>query len=354
MQRIGLSFGRLATFNDGLSEFSLQLGQGLAARAPALKDQGISLSFHLRPQLHGLFGDDVGYLAVKGMQRFWHTQPQHFDVWHLLHQHNSYRYPRGTGCKLLTVHDLNFYYFKTEAKIRKYARRTQALLDQADALVTISDFVRQDLEARLKPRSAITVIHNGARDFSPHEQAAIDGVQAPFFLHLSRMAPNKNIDAILRLAQVWPESRWLLAGGADEAMVRSLKTRMAELGLRNVALRTDITDAQKAWAYAQCQGFVFPSLTEGFGLPPIEAMQFGKPVFLSNRTCLPEIGGELANYFDSFDPVAMREVMVRGMQRFEADPAGMATALRQHAQGFSWEAVVDKHVALYRRLLGRT
>jgi hypothetical protein len=49
----------------------------------------------------------------------------------------------------------------------------------------------------------------------------------------------------------------------------------------------------------------------------------------------------------------MRTVMERGVARFNADPAGTAAALRQHAQGFSWEAVVDKHVALYRRLLGR-
>ena len=58
------------------------------------------------------------------------------------------------------------------------------------------------------------------------------------------------------------------------------------------------------------------------------------------------IGGALANYFESFEPLAMRAVMERGLQRHAADPVGAAAALRRHAQSFSWDAVVDQHVAL--------
>jgi len=120
--------------------------------------------------------------------------------------------------------------------------------------------------------------------------------------------------------------------------------------LPNVQFHLGITDAQKAWAYAHCTGFLFPSLTEGFGLPPIEAMHFGKPVFLARRTCLPEIGGDAASYFDSFEPEAMKAVVQQGLA-LHAEP-GRAEAVRAHAAQFNWDRCADAYLALYRRLLG--
>ena len=103
-------------------------------------------------------------------------------------------------------------------------------------------------------------------------------------------------------------------------------------------------------AYAQCTGFLFPSLTEGFGLPPIEAMHFGKPVFLARRTCLPEIGGEAADYFDDFAPAHMRSVVEQGLARF-ADPS-RAQFVRDHAAQFDWDRAAEAYLDLYRKLLG--
>ena len=79
-------------------------------------------------------------------------------------------------------------------------------------------------------------------------------------------------------------------------------------------------------------------------------MHFGKPVFLARRTCLPEIGGTAADYFDDFDPRSMRAVIERGLAR-HARP-GRAAAIRQHAAQFDWDRAADGYLALYRRLLG--
>ena len=117
----------------------------------------------------------------------------------------------------------------------------------------------------------------------------------------------------------------------------------------HVQFHLDISDAQKAWAYEHCAGFVFPSLTEGFGLPPIEAMHFGKPVFLARRTCLPEVGGSVADYFDSFDAASMKAVVQAGLAR-HAEP-GRAAAIQAHAAQFNWDRTADAYLALYRRLL---
>jgi glycosyltransferase involved in cell wall biosynthesis len=168
-------------------------------------------------------------------------------------------------------------------------------------------------------------------------------------LHVSRLAPTKNIDALLTLAGAWPSRAFVLAGATSDYTATVQRT-IAERGLANVTLKLDISEAEKAWLYAHCEGFLFPSLAEGFGLPPIEAMHFGKPVFLSRLTSLPEVGGDVACYFDDFEPASMRRVVERGLDAHRAE--GRAAALVAHARQFDWQRCAAQHLALYRRLLG--
>ena len=92
----------------------------------------------------------------------------------------------------------------------------------------------------------------------------------------------------------------------------------------------------------------FPSIGEGFGLPVIEAMWFGKPVFLSTATCLPEIGGEAAYYFESFDPDDMQAVFEKGMQHYcQTQPQEL---IKQRAASFSWDKAAKEYTEIYRQL----
>ena len=93
---------------------------------------------------------------------------------------------------------------------------------------------------------------------------------------------------------------------------------------------------------------MFPSLAEGFGLPVIEAMHHGKPVFLSTHTSLPEIGGDAAYYFDTFEPAHMAQVLERGMADFAANDG--PARVRAHASQFTWEKAGAAYLALYRSL----
>ena len=99
-----------------------------------------------------------------------------------------------------------------------------------------------------------------------------------------------------------------------------------------------------------CDAFLFPSLTEGFGLPVIEAMQFGKPVFLFKATSLPEVGGTLAFYWSSFDPDAMAAVFHAGMAAFASDPNYPLESIA-HARRFSWDKAASEYLAFYREIL---
>ncbi len=344
--RVGISLGNIDRFVDGLGEFSRQLGLALAARAPALRERhGLEFHFHTVPELEGCFGRDVGYLPLRRSQEFRHREPFRFDVWHTLNQLNRYPAPPGTALRLLTVHDLNFVHVKQGFSRWRDARRLRRRLATHDRIVTISDHVAGDLRRHFGETRPLVTIYNGVRDLSGEPREAVPGVEPPFLLHISRMAPSKNVEALVAMMAAWPGQRLVLAGpsAARNAELRALAER---LGAGGVQILTMVSDAQKAWLYANCSAFLFPSLTEGFGLPPVEAMHFGKPLLLSDRTCLPEIGGTVAAYWHDFEPASMRRVTEAALAAF--GPA-QAEAARRRAQGFSWDRAADAYVAQYLR-----
>lgn len=349
-KRIGISLGNLGNLRDGLGEFAVQMGAAVAAAAPRWRERdGLQVDFHLRPEHVGLFGPEVGYLPVSRWHRTLHRQPQHYDLWHSLHQLNKNKPPAGTGQRLVTVHDLNYLYGRNGWSTWRHHRRTQALMARTDRVIAISQHTASDVRKHLGWTGPIDVILRGARPFAGGPQEPLPGWPAeggkPFLFHLSRMSPSKNPQAILGMAKVWPEMDFLLCGPpADDAKALQRANR-----LPNVHFRLGITDGHKAWAYAHCAGFLFPSLTEGFGLPPIEAMHFGKPVFLARRTCLPEIGGDAADYFDDFEPLSMRRVVEAGLHA--AQQHGHAARVAAHAAQFDWDTAAGAYLALYRRLL---
>ena len=349
-KRIGISLGNIGALHDGLGEFALQIGQRIAAQAPAWQAQhGIHFDFHLRVKLFGLFGTDVGYLPINRWQRVRHVQPEPYALWHSLHQLNKTLPPQGCGPRVVTVHDLNYRYGHKAFSMWRHQRRTLALMHRTDTLVTSSHHTAADVRQHLGWTREITVIHLGARSFVGTPRQPLPGwadvADRPFLFHLSRMSPSKNPQSIIELARIWPQMTFVLCGPPTE----DAKTLRDTVHLPNLQFHLGISDENKAWAFAQCAGFLFPSLTEGFGLPPIEAMHFGKPVFLARRTCLPEIGGDAAEYFDDFDPTTMKCIVEAGLQR-HTHP-GRAEAVRQHAAQFDWDRTAAQYLALYARLL---
>jgi glycosyltransferase involved in cell wall biosynthesis len=353
--RIGLSLGNIGALHDGLGEFALQIGTRVAAQAPAWRDAyGIGIDFHLKDRFFGLFGAEVGYLGVNRWQRLHHVQPQPYALWHTLHQLSKNLPPvhrrAPKPVRLVTVHDLNYLVGRNAWSTWRHHRRTQALMARTDALAAISRYTADEVRRHLHWARPIEVIHNGARSFVGAPQAPLPGwtspCDRPFLFHLSRMSPSKNPQAIIELARAWPEMTFLMCGPpSDDA-----KQLRASVRLPNMEFHLGISDAQKAWAYGQCAGFVFPSLTEGFGLPPIEAMHFGKPTFLARRSCLPEIGGDAAEYFDDFQPAVMRSVVEQGLLRHAREHR--AAVVQAHAAQFNWDVCAGHYLDLYRRLLG--
>jgi glycosyltransferase involved in cell wall biosynthesis len=212
--------------------------------------------------------------------------------------------------------------------------------------VTISRYVADDVVSNVGWRGPLQTIYNGATDLTQLPRRVVPGLAGRrFFLHVSRMASSKNVGAIVGLARAWPERTFVLVGpawGHSKRLHHELSGTMP-----NVRVLLGVDDSVKAWLLANCEAFLFPSLTEGFGLPPLEAMHFGTPVFLSDRTCLPEVGGTQAGYFSEFSATGMRKVIETELPRLQTS----REATRRWAQTFSWDRCVAGYVDLYARVL---
>ena len=341
-----VSFGHLHSFDAGLGEFAFRLGRGLVERRAVLRQHGLDLAFHLQPHLVGKLGDNVAYVHYARRQELLSWNLEGCALWHSAFQHNITRPPKEAAKRMLTIHDLNYLYANRGPGAWRDEFRTRLAVARSRELVCITNYVARDVQKNLAGRRPISVVYNGATDLTNVEQCPVEELEGlKFMFHMSRMAPSKNVESLLNLARAWPDRTFVFAG---PEWGHSLVLRDQLSGkLPNVKFMLGVSEGTKAWLLAHCEAFMFPSLAEGFGLPPIEAMYFGTPVFLSNRTCLPEIGGDRVAYFGSFDAQAMRQVVERELPRLQA-----ARALtKERAASFSWDACVDSYMGLYLKAL---
>ena len=118
-----------------------------------------------------------------------------------------------------------------------------------------------------------------------------------------------------------PNYKLIVAGKKETPYGEKVIREREELGLHNqILLPGVISDSDRHWLYENCDAFVFPSLTEGFGFPVLEAMQFGKPVATSNRTSLPEIAGSRGFYFTSYEADHMARTVQEAIRNFRENP----------------------------------
>ncbi|MEA3345536.1 MAG: glycosyltransferase family 1 protein [Chloroflexota bacterium] len=267
---------------------------------------------------------------------------------------------------VLTVHDLVFRLLPHHHKLLNYVFLNLAMplfIRRADHLIAVSHSTREDL-VRLYSvdPSEITVIHEAADPrFRPQPAEEIErvrrehGLPEHFILSLGTIEPRKNhrrlIEALSLLRRLGAEGWRLVVAGEKGWLYQPFFRRLEELGLEDeVILLGHVPEADLPALYSAATLFVFPSLYEGFGLPPLEAMACGTPVVCSRASSLPEVGGEAALYFDPTDveemAQAMYEVLRDGALRAEMQKRGLEQAKR-----FSWERTAEETMAVYQDVI---
>ena len=145
----------------------------------------------------------------------------------------------------------------------------------------------------------------------------------------------------------------VISGVTHSTAYRNLIISEAEKhGVKDRVIFTgSVSENDKQWYYKHCKLFVFPSISEGFGLPVVEAMSFGKPVILSTLTSLPEIGGDVAYYFDSFEPSVMQDNLTAALHDFETtDRTGSLIA---RSKQFNWDNAATDFINVYEKIRTR-
>jgi glycosyltransferase involved in cell wall biosynthesis len=342
---------RLRNPNSGLGQFCRALGTALLE----VKPPDASMSFVVPAGMESTF-TGARTLRTKWWMRY--QTPTYADVWHAPHQDVWIR-PPAAARVVLSIMDLNFLE-RAEYTDAKKARRLAAVqkkIDAADGIATISEYTAAVVRRHLVvPDIPLRVIYLGnPLDGVVIPETLLTGFMPPtpgkFFLFVGVIHPKKNVKALVPLLRAFPDMSLVLAGPNDHPYAKEVYYAAGAAGVGDrLIMPGPVTDSTKRWLYENCRALLFPSISEGFGLPVVEAMSVGKPGFLSRLTSLPEIGGDAAYYFDSFEPESMIETVRAGLADFDAHPQRPAE-LRAHAARYSWMQAATEYWALYDEVL---
>lgn len=285
------------------------------------------------------------------------------DIFHFF---NFVSPPYVKGKIVITVYDMVYKVFPETMEKANYIKLDQNLrrsCEAASAVVTISENSKKEIiEYMGVEASRIHIIPPGVdclryRPLKDGEELipirAKYGLPQDYFLYLGTIEPRKNIESIVEAFRIYRDR-----GGESQLVIAGKKGWMYErvfelvkrYGLEgHVIFPGYVEEGDKPLIYGGAKAFLFPSLYEGFGMPPLEAMACGVPVITSNTSSLPEVVGDAGLMVEPMDV----EGLAQHMKQLEEDEE-LCRELRQkgleRAAKFSWESSVEKLMELYRTM----
>ena len=329
------------SFGKGLGDALIQQNRGR-----------FKLTYYLFKNNPYLFNKETDVLHLSKFHRIFFPERDQFNVVHLSDQTCRLKPNKVNAKKIMTIHDMNKVHLKFSKphRIQVYLKKLGWLISQCDKIVTISKFVANDvLQYFPEARDKVRVIYNGAdKLIVPQNHVPAFKPQKAFLFTIGLLSIQKGFHLLPCLLKN-NDFDLIISGIETPHKEKIIEEAVKYNCLNRVHITGPITDNDKAWYYKNCSAFLFPSIAEGFGLPVIEAMHFGKPVFLSKYTSLPEVGGNAAYYFDNFEPEHMEKIFAEGMKDFT--DSDRAKEIIQQADKFSWERAAEEYMALYEECL---
>lgn len=277
----------------------------------------------------------------------------------------NYFLPREVETGVITVHDLSvFKYPETHPveRLHAFEREFENSLTRAAYVITDTETVRREVIAAFSlPEAKVTAIPLGVgHEFRPRTPEQVEHQLAPFglvageyCLCVSTIEPRKKIAELLRAWRELPppvrDSTQLVLAGAkgwlNDDLHEAIGDAVAAGWLKHLGF---VPDTALPALYSGASLFIYPSIYEGFGLPPLEAMASGIPVLVSNRSCLPEVCGDAAGYIDPDDSPALGEAIAGALTdsawRGEVRQKGL-----ERAAALTWDRCAAQTAELYRR-----
>lgn len=341
----------LSYLTNGFGQLCLHYGQYFLENPHQYKDLDITLL--VPKEFIGKFGNNVKYLQVRKIYKFIPFLLPNFDIVHSLTQQIKFTPLSNTTFRILTIHDLNYMYQRSNArKIKQKHQQTQARINLANLITVISNFTAQDLKKHFDlTRIPIRVNHNGMRDIRNDKanKPVFIKSEKKFLFTVGEIVPKKNFHVLLDMIKLMPEYDLYICGNKATKYGEMIDKRIKEENITNAYLTGKISHEEKVWMYKECRAFVFPSLFEGFGMPVIEAMSFKKPVFSSQMTSLTEIGDRFAYFWDNFEPEHMKNIIVSNIDLFYGD-ASLGKAEVSYALSYSISDHMNRFLDMYREV----
>jgi glycosyltransferase involved in cell wall biosynthesis len=266
------------------------------------------------------------------------------------------------GKSVTTMHDMtllntynsdkNWLVFHTKQFIGKYVFKRVARI--SDHIIAISENTKREFQdfSRI-PDNKLSVIYEAAEakpaTLTPYEQLPFE----EFILYVGQQPDYKNIRRLMQAHQKMLETKptlGLVLVGRMNAATTANKTWAEKQGFKNILFTGFLEDGQRDWLFTKARAYVFASLMEGFGLPPLEAMAYGTPVVSSNASCMPEILGEAAEYFNPLDTndIASKTLYVITNETIRQD---LIKRGYDQVAKYSWRRMAEETHAVYMNVL---
>jgi glycosyltransferase involved in cell wall biosynthesis len=270
---------------------------------------------------------------------------------------SMFKVPRRTSPTVLTVYDMvHEKYPKQFSKWANISARKRAAVERADHVICISESTRKDLIREFQvDESKISVVYLGFDNFAEAtlETDRPTSTSRPYLLFVGNRTGYKNFQGFLtafsRSSALKADYDIVCFGGG--AFTVAEKELMLSLALpEDRVLHRGGSDKILGDLYSQAAAFVYPSMYEGFGLPPLEAMAKGCPVIVSNSSSMPEVVGDAGCYFDplSIEEMSTAMEMVAFSSSFRRS---LVSAGYDRLQQFSWAFCAKKTIDIYSKLV---
>ncbi|MBN2854090.1 glycosyltransferase family 4 protein [Patescibacteria group bacterium] len=330
--KIGIDARFYGPTGKGLGRYTQEVVDRIIEKSKSSSELDLSFVVFLNPENFDEFEiKDSRVLKVKIAFRWYSIKEQllfpfyirkhKLDLIHFPH----FNIPIFCSTKfIVTIHDLILTRFPTikattknriiyKIKNLAYHLVLKSAIKNSAQIITISEFTKRDILSLFKIRpEKISLIYEGvtnlnlAKDYRFVQKQVKKELLLPkkFLLYVGSAYPHKNLENLLEVFRILEKEKsdiYLVLVGKSDFFYERLKTEATTLNLienNRVIFADYVSDAELSSLYARALAFIFPSLYEGFGLPPLEAMSNSCPVLSSNHSCLPEILGESALYFN--------------------------------------------------------
>jgi glycosyltransferase involved in cell wall biosynthesis len=278
----------------------------------------------------------------------------------IVHETYYFKYPLGSksAARVLTIYDMIHEKFESQFQYGdKTAKHKAAAAARADHVICISESTKRDVVDILGiSAEKISVIHLGfdlmAANSNDGSKVTND-THKPYLLYVGSRGGYKNFQLMLEafaLSQKLKSEFKLVCFGGGPFVAEELallnKLNLSESQI--IQLSGD--DQLLASCYRDASAFIFPSLYEGFGIPPLEAMSYGCPVVCSNTSSIPEVVGDAGHYFDPYDMQSMQQAIEMVVNSSELSASLIAKGQIRLNQ-FSWDKCANETFDVYREMM---